>query len=156
MTRYSTCCLINLYAKQYPCRPRERFPHIRHTSLELVLLPHRGLGFLSVRAFTYYLLFSAFYFIANSTTKNPKNTCIFYCLLIILLTNTFSSSWVRQPFLTERYYNLSLALESHHKASGKNRTFLVDWHRRSNGVAAFLLCRNNIHTIIDNSFRYSP
>jgi hypothetical protein len=68
-----------------------------HT-LEFVLLLYRGLRFLSLRAFTYCYLLSARYFIANYTPKTPK-LLHYYCLLVKWLSNTLSSSWVRQPFL---------------------------------------------------------
>jgi hypothetical protein len=45
---------------------------ITHT-LELVLLLHIGLGFLSWRAFTYCYLLFALYFIANYTPKTPNH-----------------------------------------------------------------------------------
>jgi hypothetical protein len=55
----------------------------KHThTLGLVLLLHKGLGLISLRAFTYCYLLSTFYFIANYTHKTPKLLHCYYCLLV--------------------------------------------------------------------------
>ena len=47
----------------------------------------------------------------NQKSQKHLHLLLFY--LSSFLTNTFSSSWVRQPFLIERCYNWSPALGSH-------------------------------------------
>jgi hypothetical protein len=49
-------------------------------------------------------IFSTYSF-ARLYTKKPKNT-FYYYFLLNLLTNTFSSSWVWQPFLYRRVLQL--------------------------------------------------
>ena len=91
------------------------FPHIRHTSLELVLLPHRGLGFLSLWELSIVTIcLKAFLFVLQLyNQKSQKHLHLLLLYLSSFLTNTFSSSWVRQPFLIERCYSWSPALGSH-------------------------------------------
>ena len=91
----------NLNANVNPCCPRERFPHISsHHTLWPVLLIEKGIGLSLKRAFYYYcILISVFYFSCNITPKIPKPLQLSLYFLLDLLTNTFSSSWVRQPFL---------------------------------------------------------
>ena len=65
-------------------------------------------------SFNCHYLFSAFLFslqLYNQKFQKHLHLLLFY--LSFLLTNTFSSSWVQQPFLIERYYNWSHALGSH-------------------------------------------
>jgi hypothetical protein len=72
------------------------------------------LGFLSLWELllvTIYLLHC--HCLAIIQSKIPKTLASFIVYLSFLITNTFSSSWVRQPFLFERYYNWSPALGSH-------------------------------------------
>ena len=82
-------------------------------TLELVLLLHRGLGFLWKEHLHYCNLLSVIYFLQNLNPKTQKQLHPLLLYLLNLLTNTFSSSWVRQPFHIERYYNWSPALGSH-------------------------------------------
>ena len=90
------------------CCPWERFAPIRNTHLSLSSFCIEDWAFS-----LWELSLSTIYFIANSTPKTQKHLDLSLFYLSLLLTNTFSSSWVRQPFLTERYYNWSPTFGSH-------------------------------------------
>jgi hypothetical protein len=102
--------------------------HTHTHTLELVLLLHRGLGFLFQRAFTYCILFSAFIYLQLYTQKSQKYLQLLLLYLPSILTNTISSSWVWQPFIFQRYYNWLPALGSHHLVTCCNiRCNLTEW-----------------------------
>jgi hypothetical protein len=94
--------------------PQEHLSHISSHTLGLFLLLHKGLGFLSLRAFTYCYLLFAFYFIANYTPKTSKLLHSYYCLLVKSADQYLQLLVGSSTFLLEKYYNWSLALGSHH------------------------------------------
>jgi hypothetical protein len=95
---FTILCRILNACKSMP--PLGTLDSYRHThTLEIVLLLHRGLGFLALRAFTYCYLFSAFYFIANYTPKTPKLLHFFYCLLVKSSNQYLQLLVGSQPFL---------------------------------------------------------
>ena len=100
--------------------PWERFPYIRHTSLEFVLLSHRGLGFLSLwELSTWYYLKHFILLHLYNKKKSQKHLHLSLFHWSFLLTNTFSSSWVRQPFLIWKVLQLiSCTWESSRYFSG--------------------------------------
>lgn len=88
-----------------PCCPREHLLHIRTHTFELVLLLRRGLGFLSLRAFTYCYLLSALYSIANYTPKTPKLLHYYYCVLVKSANQYLQLLVGLTTFLIEKYYD---------------------------------------------------
>jgi hypothetical protein len=74
--------------------------------IELVLVLHKGLAFLSLRALTYCYLLLLIYFIANYKPKTPKRLHPF----IILLVN-LSCAW--EPLVAQRKGNDSQPLRPH-------------------------------------------
>ena len=106
-------------------------------------LTHRGLGFLSLWELllvTIYLLHC--HCLAIIQSKIPKTLASFIVYLSFLITNTFSSSWVRQPFLFERYYNWSPALGSHQEHRQVSNSGSVPWKTATN--AGHLSCSTPI------------
>jgi hypothetical protein len=89
--------------------PLETFVLYNYTHLSLFLLLHRGLGFL----WKEHLLYCNLLFL-RTIHQNTKRLHHLLFYLSNMLINTFSSSWVRQPFIIERYYDWSLALGIHH------------------------------------------
>jgi hypothetical protein len=68
-------------------------------------LLHIGLAFCEKGIYIIAILLSIFIFL-HAYTQKPKNTFIIIIFLLNLLTNIFSSSWVRHSFLYQKVLQL--------------------------------------------------